>query len=106
MSRVSDRARRWSAAVLLVTATVGGCATSGPPGSPEGKLLDDKVSAERIQAALRRAGPEFRHVEVAGSRDGITLRGRVASAEARSRAEGLARDVDPQVNVRDQLSVR
>ncbi len=106
MTRVTDRARRWCAALLLAAATLGGCASSNPQGTHEGRLLDNKVSAERVQAALRKAGPEYRHVEVAGSREGITLMGRVPSAEARSHAEGIAKNVDPQVNVSDQLSVR
>ncbi len=106
MTRVSDRARRWSAAVLLAWATLGGCASPSPRGTHEGKLLDNKVSAERVQAALRRAGSEFRHVEVTASTEGITLTGHVASAEARSRAEGIAKDVDRQVSLEDQVSVR
>ncbi len=105
MTRGTDRARRRFAALLLA-ATLGGCATSSPQGTHEGKLLDNKVSAERVQAALRKAGPEYRHVEVAGSREGITLTGRVPSAETRSRAEGIARNVDPHVNVSDRLGIR
>ncbi len=106
MNRISRGGRRCLGAVLLAWVTASGCASANPQSTHEGKLLDNKVTAERVHAALRRAGPRFSHVEVNASREGIALTGRVASAETRSRAEEIAREVDPQVNLTDQVSVR
>ncbi len=106
MIRISQRARRYIAATLLASATLSGCASSNPERTHEGKLLDNKVTAERVHAALRKAGPQFRDVGVHASKKGITLTGTVASAEARSRAEEIAKDVDPRVELSDRVSVR
>ncbi len=105
-----NRLWRWAGwclpATLLASATPSGCASPGRPAAHEDRLLDHKVTAERIHAALRRAGPRFRDVAVAASRERITLTGTVASAEARTRAEAIARDVDPTVKLDDEVSVR
>lgn len=93
-------------AAIVLAAAASGCASSSPQRTHEGKLLDHKVTAERIHAALRRAGPRFEHVQVDGSREGITLSGSVASAETRSRAEEIAKEVDAHVRLRDEVSVR
>ncbi len=106
MSRCS-RWKRWClAAMLLASSAWIGCASSNPNRTHEGRLLDNKVTADRVHAALSKEGPEFRHVEVTGTREGITLKGSVASAETRSRAEEIAKHVDRSVALRDRLSVR
>ncbi len=99
-------ARRTLVAVLFASATWTGCATNNPQGTHEARLLDNKVTAERVHAALRRAGPQFRHVEVTASRDGITLTGKVSSADARSRAEEIAKEVDPGAKLGNHVTVR
>ncbi len=106
MIRASRWGRRCLGAALLAWVTSSGCASANPQSTHEGKLLDNKVTAERVHAALRRAGPQFREVEVSASREGIALTGSVASAETRSRAEDIAKKVDPRVNLSDQVSVR
>ncbi len=106
MIRLSRRARRCLGAVWVAAAISSGCAPSNPHATHEAHLLDNKVTAERVQAALRRAGPEFRHVEVSASREGIALTGRVGSAEVRSRAEEIAKQVDPHVDMRNRVIVR
>lgn len=102
----SRSASRYVAVILLASATATGCAANNPQGTHEARLLDNKVTAERIHAALRKAGPRFRHVEVTASRDGITLTGKVSSADARSRAEEIAKEVDPGAKLGNQVSVR
>ncbi len=105
MSRGSRWGRRCFA-LGLAAAIASGCASSNPEGTHEPALLDIKVTAERVHAALRKAGPEFRHVEVDASRDGIALTGSVASGETRSRAEEIAKEVNPGVSVSNRVSVR
>ncbi len=98
--------RRCATRALLLSLALSGCASSNPQGTHEGRLLDNKVAAERVHAALRKSGPQFRHVEVDASKEGLTLIGSVASSEDRSRAEEIARGVERDVHLTDELSVR
>lgn len=102
----SRSARRYLTAIWLASAAWTGCASANPQGTHADHLLDNEVTAQRIHAALRRAGPEFKHVRVTASRDEITLTGSVASAETRSRAEEIAKEVDATAKLGNHVTVR
>lgn len=79
-----------------------------PPPEPaerEGPLLDNKVTALRVHEALRKAGPEFQHVEVNGTVNGVTISGTVKSSADRVRAEEIAKGVHRAMKLKNELRV-
>jgi hypothetical protein len=55
------------------------------------ELLDDKVTAERVELALRQNGAdEFNHVKVSTSEGVVTLTGFVSNSDAQRRAGKIA----------------
>jgi osmotically-inducible protein OsmY len=78
-----------------------------PPAPPEheGALLDNKVTALRVQEALRKAGPEFQHVEVSGTVNGVTMTGTVQRSADRVRAEEIAKSVHRAMKLKNELRV-
>jgi osmotically-inducible protein OsmY len=84
-----------------------GCA-SNPEKTLHGNLLDDKVTTERIRAALDRASQtDFKQVQINTSATGaVVLSGTVASPEIQKRAVQIARSVDRVKSLTDHLKVQ
>lgn len=81
-----------------------GCA-SNPNHTHRGNLLDDKVTIQRVQAALKRAGQEFQYVTVTVNDGEVTLSGKVKTDQLRQRAEEIAKSTDRVTAVKDELQV-
>ncbi len=90
---------------LALALAVAGCGSTMTR-THEGSLIDDKVTAQRVSTVLRDGGPDFRGVRVKANKGVVELNGTVPSAQARERAEALARGL-PDVNgVQDNLVVQ
>lgn len=76
-----------------------------PEPEHEGALLDNKVTALRVQEALQKEGAEFRQVQVKGDAEGVVMTGSVRSAAARTRAEEIARGVHRAMKLKNELKV-
>lgn len=76
-----------------------------PEATHEGPLLDLKVIALRVQAALKNEGAAFEHVTVDATKDEVVMTGTVASEKARERAVEIARGVDRKGKLRNELRV-
>ena len=97
--------------ILLLSLTMGccllgliGCA-SNPNHTHRADLLDDKVTAQRVEAAFKDAGADFKNVTVKVNGGEVTLQGTVASPEIRSRAEELVQGTDRVTNVKNELQI-
>jgi len=90
--------------LFLAAALVAGCGAN-PQATHEGDLIDNKVTAQRVEAALRKAGKEYRHVHAEARREGITLKGTVRTEAERSRAEDIARSTGRDMNLTDELRI-
>jgi osmotically-inducible protein OsmY len=91
--------------ILLLPALLSGCG-SNPKRTHRGGLLDDKVTEQRVKAALDQAGRSFDGVSVS-VRDGrAVLTGTVRSPRARAQADEIARRVEPVREVEDHLKIR
>lgn len=90
--------------IVMVISLLQGCASR--QGTHEGDLLDNKVTAQRIEAAFRKSGAEFRHIKVQATKDCITLTGTVKSDEEKTRAEALAKSVQREMDLKNELQVR
>ena len=89
----------------LTTIGVSGCVgTSNQAHNP--KLLDDKVTTQRVQAALAGGGPEFRGIDVQTTDGRVVLRGHVRSSLARQTAENLVRSVPRVTAVQDEIETQ
>ena len=83
-------------ALVLISLALNACNSPHPARTHEGGLLDDKVTTERVSAALQHAGPDFRGIQVQTTNEGhVVLSGRAPSPEVRQRAEDLARGYWP-----------
>lgn len=71
-----------------------------------GDLLDDKVTAQRVQAELGRAGNDFKNVHADATNGVVVLSGSVRSPEVRSRAEQIASSVRRAGKVEDNVQVQ
>lgn len=93
-------------ALLWLTLALGlsGCAVNRSR-TYRGGLLNDKVTTQRVQAALKRAGPDFNSIEVQTTRGTVILSGTVNSPEIRSRAEAIARSTHRVSDLQDDLQV-
>ncbi len=69
-------------------------------------LLDDKVTAQRLQAAFKEAGGELAGVQAGVTNGVIILTGSVSSPELRARAEEVARSVHRGTKLKDEVQVR
>lgn len=69
-------------------------------------MLDDKVTADRVEAALRAGPKELKAVQVKSCGGVVILSGVVPSEEARERAMQLAKSVHRATMVADHLQVR
>jgi len=79
---------------------------SNPSRTHRGDVLDDKVTAQRVQSELTQAGSDFRDVHVTATNGVVTLSGSVKSSEVRSRAEDLTHQVHRVTGIDDNLQVR
>jgi osmotically-inducible protein OsmY len=78
--------------IAFLALSLSACNSPPPDRTHEGGLLDDKVTTERVSAALQRGGPDFRRIQVQTPTEGhVVLSGRVRSPEVKQRAEDLAR---------------
>jgi len=71
-----------------------------------GQLVDDKVTAQRVQSALARAGDDFKNVQAGATNGVVVLTGNVRSPQIRSRAEQIASGVHRVGSVKDNLQVQ
>lgn len=69
-------------------------------------LLDDKVTTQRVRAALHRGGAQFQGVTVHTSNGVVMLTGAVASPQERQQAESLARSVHRVSKLDDKILVQ
>jgi osmotically-inducible protein OsmY len=71
-----------------------------------GDVIDDKVTTQRVQAALTQAGSQFKNVHVE-TRDGVVmLTGSVNSDENRTQAETIARGVHREMQLENDIQVQ
>lgn len=91
---------------LLAFALCAGCG-SAPKRSPaETKLLDDRVTSDRVELALRRDGQfDYSHVQVRAGNGVVFLSGAVASREAIDHADQVARGVARGSRLENRLTV-
>lgn len=80
--------------------------SSNPRRTHRGDILDDKVTTERVQAALARAGSDFEDVHAGTTNGVVVLSGSVRSDDLRSRAEQIVAGVHRDVQVEDNLQLR
>jgi hypothetical protein len=89
---------------FLLALAVGGCAAPVRQ-THDPHLLDNHVLQQRVEAALRRAGADFKEVRAQAAGGTVELTGQVASEAARGRADEVARGVYGVNAVRDDLQV-
>ena len=90
---------------LWLCVVIGGCG-SNPAKTQRPDLLDDKVTAGRVDAALRRAGPDFDHVTSRATGDQVTLTGQVRTPQEKTRAEEVARSVKRVHELQNEIQVQ
>src|SRR4030095_2166579 len=91
---------------LMASAVVVGC-SSAPTQQPAGEAVDDGVVTAKVKAALV-ADPvtKAHQINVETFKGTVQLSGFVETAEARTRALQLARDVEGVRKVKDAMEVR
>jgi osmotically-inducible protein OsmY len=100
------RRRSVIAGLLLAGLMVAGCGEGNPMGTThEGQLLDNDVLQQRVRAALRRGGADFKDVRAQAMSGTVLLTGGVTSERARARAEEIARGVYGVKDVRSEVRV-
>jgi osmotically-inducible protein OsmY len=92
-------------AAIWILLTIAGCG-SNPQRTHSPDVLDDKVTAARVEQALRRSEPTFNHVAARAEEGRVILRGKVPSVEAKSRAEEIARGVNRVKEVENDLRIQ
>ena len=90
--------------VFLILASVG--CSSDLSRTHRGDLLDDKVTTQRVQSALQRAGNDFQNIQVQTTNGVVVLNGTVATKQTRSRAEQIVRNVHRADGMENNLQVR
>ncbi len=101
---------RSKVAVLMLSAVLSSfllcaCSSSHPNRTHRGDLLDDKVTAQRVQAAFQRAGPDFNQVRAGVTNGTVILTGSVSSPGLQQRAEDIAKSVHRVQKLKDDLQV-
>jgi len=101
------RALRRTCIVISLSATIAltGC-SSNPGRTHDPDLLDDKVTTQRVSAALTRGGPDFRTIEVETTKGVVVLSGTVRSQEVRERAEAIVRSAGSVAKLEDRLEIQ
>ncbi len=92
--------------VLTLTILVTGCSSSNPNRTHRGDLLDDKVTAQRVESALMRSGNAFRGVQASVTNGVVVLTGSVSTPGAKLRAEQIVRQLQRVRDVNNELQVR
>ena len=92
-------------ACFVLALALGGC-SSNPSRTHRGNLLDEKVTEQRVNEALKRAGGDFNSVQALATKGVIVLSGTVVSPQLRSRAEQIARSVHRVSELKDDVQVR
>lgn len=93
-----------TAAALVV---LWGCGGFPPHEKQTGRLLDDKVTARRVQAALtNNLSYNFPRVRVAATNGTVTLSGYVENDAQRQEAAALAQSVDQVRKVQNGLQLQ
>jgi len=91
-------------AALLVLV---GCGSLHPHERRTGQLLDDKVTAGRVQAALtNNAAYNFPHVLVSATNGTVMLSGYVENEAQKQQAAALAQSVDQVKKVENSVQLR
>lgn len=67
--------------------------------------MDNMVTAQRIQDALKKAGGNFDGVQVTGTREGVVIEGKVPSAADRTRALEIVKAIHRPAKLTDRLRV-
>lgn len=70
-----------------------GCVQANLHTVHDASLLNNDVLQRRVEAALRRAGPMFKDIQVKANDGTVLLIGKVGSPNARARAEKICRGV-------------
>lgn len=91
--------------LVIVSVLLLGCRSSHVNSTHRGDLLDDKVTAQRLQAALQEAGGDLAGVRAGVTNGVIILTGSVSSPELRARAEEVARSVHRGTKLKDEVQV-
>lgn len=92
--------------VCLLALQFAGCNSANPNRTYRGNLIDDKVTSQRVQAALNRAGPDFNQIQVSTDKGVVTLTGSVKNEQERARAEQIVRADHRVTDLKDDLQVR
>ncbi len=101
-SRRNLRTLALTASCLLALAA---CST-GPKPNPNAGLINDQVTTDRVELALKSdQGFDFSHVRVRSDKGRVFLSGTVVSEKARAEAEDKARKVNSVVKVENNLSM-
>lgn len=90
----------------VVLAVILGACSANPAKTHEAGVLDDKVTEERVQQALKGAGADFQSVQAQVTDGVVVLSGTVRSEELRSRAEGTALGVHRVSKLEDKIQVQ
>lgn len=99
------RAALWPA-LLLLCLVYGACNSSNPNRAHRGDLIEDKVTAQRVQAAFGAAGKDYAGVQTTVTNGVVILHGAVASPQLRTQAEGVAKSVHRVEKLTNELEVR
>lgn len=95
----------FTSSFFAIVLTMSGCHTANPNHTYDATVLDDKVTSQRVQAALKRAGPAFNNVHVSTNNGTILLAGSVKSPQDHERAEEIARSVHRVTGLEDDLKI-
>lgn len=98
----------WFKIVFLSTglsAALTACSSPKSGKTHDPTLLDDKVTAQRVSAAVQSGGPELKNVKVTTSNSHVVLSGTVQSAAAKDHAESLAKGVPRVTHLDDNIEV-
>ncbi len=93
------------ALALSAVVSLSAC-TSSPSRTHDPDLLDDKVTTQRVSAALSNAGPDFQGIKVETRKQVVVLTGTVRSSEIRQRAEQLAKSVQRDAKLDDRIEIK
>lgn len=89
-----------------LSAVMVGCASRHPHEQRTDQLIDSKVTAERVQAALHGNSPYgFPRVQVTATNGTVTLSGSVQNEQERQQAAALARSIHRVKQVENRVQI-
>jgi hypothetical protein len=103
MKMLTMHGKRIARSILLVL-MLSAC-SSNPNRTHRGELIEDKVTEQRVQSELSRAGPDFKGIHVQSTNGVVVLSGTASSSQIRARAEKIARGVGTAIRLRDEVRV-